>query len=104
MYKINPHYAKLQGSYLFSAVAQKQHAFSEAHPDREVIRLSIGDVTQPLAPAVIAALHDAVDQIARTAAEDHGLRLFYGFGKSLFPVRCVIRFEICSAHLFLPYF
>lgn len=71
MYKINPHYAKLQGSYLFSAVAQKQHAFSEAHPDREVIRLSIGDVTQPLAPAVIAALHDAVDEMAH-AETFHG--------------------------------
>lgn len=62
--RINPNYAKLQGSYLFSTVAARQRAFAEKHPDREIIRLSIGDVTQPLAPAVIAALHEGVEEMA----------------------------------------
>lgn len=63
MYTINENYLKLQGSYLFAAVAKKVAAFQEAHPDREIIRLGIGDVTQPLVPAVIDALHRAVDEM-----------------------------------------
>jgi LL-diaminopimelate aminotransferase len=64
MFKANENYLKLPGSYLFSTVARKQREFSEANPDKKVIRLSIGDVTQPLAPAIISKLHEAVDEMA----------------------------------------
>ncbi|MBO6298913.1 MAG: LL-diaminopimelate aminotransferase [Lachnospiraceae bacterium] len=60
----NEDYLKLPGSYLFSTVARKQREFSAAHPEAKIIRLSIGDVTQPLAPAIIEALHKAVDEMA----------------------------------------
>lgn len=64
MIKVNEDYLKLPGSYLFSTIAKKVAAFSEANPDKKIIRLGIGDVTQPLCPAVIAALHSAVDEMA----------------------------------------
>lgn len=64
MYKINDNYQKLPGSYLFSNIAKKVNAFSAAHPEKEIIRLGIGDVTQPLAPAIIEAMHKAVDEMA----------------------------------------
>ena len=63
MFKVNENYLKLPGSYLFSTVARKQREYCAAHPDKEVIRLSIGDVTQPLAPVIIDALHKAVDEM-----------------------------------------
>lgn len=68
MYKINENYQKLPGSYLFSTIAKKVAAFTEARPDKEIIRLGIGDVTQPLAPAIIAAMHKAVDEMGDAAA------------------------------------
>lgn len=64
MFKANENYLKLPGSYLFSTVGRKQREYSEAHPDKKIIRLSIGDVTQPLAPAIIERLHKAVDEMA----------------------------------------
>lgn len=64
MFKANENYLKLPGSYLFSTVAKKQREYSAAHPDKKIIRLSIGDVTQPLAPAIIKRLHSAVDEMA----------------------------------------
>lgn len=67
MYKINDNYLKLPGSYLFSTIAKKVNAYTEANPDKKVIRLGIGDVTLPLAPAVIQALHSAVDEMADAA-------------------------------------
>ena len=57
MFKINDNYLKLPGSYLFSTIGKKVAAYQQANPDKEIIRLGIGDVTQPLAPAVIDALH-----------------------------------------------
>ena len=71
MYKINENYLKLPGSYLFSNIGKKVTAFKAANPDKDVISLGIGDVTQPLAPAVIEALHSAVDEMA-DAATFHG--------------------------------
>lgn len=62
--KINSNFLKLESSYLFSTVARKQREYQAAHPDKEVIRLSIGDVTKPLVPAVIEAMHKAVDEMA----------------------------------------
>jgi LL-diaminopimelate aminotransferase len=64
MIRANEHYAKLQSSYLFSDISRRVRAYQEAHPDRRVIRLGIGDVTLPLPPACIAALHRAVDEMA----------------------------------------
>ena len=71
MYQINDNYQKLPGSYLFSDIAKKVKAFSDANPDAKIIRLGIGDVTQPLVPAIIDALHGAVDEMAK-AETFHG--------------------------------
>ncbi|MGN0355521.1 MAG: LL-diaminopimelate aminotransferase [Muricoprocola sp.] len=67
MVKVNENYLKLQGSYLFSTIGKKVAAFTAANPEKKVIRLGIGDVTQPLAPAIISALHGAVDEMADAA-------------------------------------
>lgn len=64
MFQVNENYLKLPGSYLFSTIGKKVKAYSEANPDKIIIRLGIGDVTQPLAPAIIQAMHDAVDEMA----------------------------------------
>ena len=64
MFRVNEDYLKLPGSYLFSTIGKKVAAFQEANPDKSIIRLGIGDVTQPLAPAIIEALHSAVDEMA----------------------------------------
>ena len=71
MFKINDNYLKLPGSYLFSTIGKKVAAFTQDNPDKEIIRLGIGDVTQPLAPAIIQALHSAVDEMAQ-AETFHG--------------------------------
>lgn len=71
MVKVNDNYLKLPGSYLFSTIAKKVAAYQEANPDKKLIRLGIGDVTQPLAPAIIDALHKAVDEMA-SAETFHG--------------------------------
>lgn len=71
MFKINENYLKLPGSYLFSTIAKKVAAYSAANPDKTIIRLGIGDVTQPLAPAIIDAMHKAVDEMG-VAETFHG--------------------------------
>ena len=71
MFKVNENFAKLPGSYLFANIAKKVSAFQENHPEKEIIRLGIGDVTQPIAPAIIAAMHKAVDEMGN-AATFHG--------------------------------
>ena len=67
MLKANANYLKLPGSYLFSTIAKKVAAYKEANPDKNVISLGIGDVTQPLPAEVIKALHGAVDEMADKA-------------------------------------
>ncbi|MBQ6164954.1 MAG: LL-diaminopimelate aminotransferase [Clostridia bacterium] len=62
MMKPNVHYAELKDSYLFARIAEKTKAYLAAHPEQRLYRLGIGDVTQPLCPAVIEALHQAVDE------------------------------------------
>ncbi|RFZ79396.1 LL-diaminopimelate aminotransferase [Lacrimispora amygdalina] len=84
MVKINENYLKLPGSYLFSTIAKKVNAYIEANPGKKVIRLGIGDVTQPIAPAIIEELHGAVNEMG--AAETfHGYApdLGYGFLREL---------------------
>lgn len=71
MFTINENYLKLPGSYLFSEIAGRIAAYKGAHPEKEIIRLGIGDVTQPLAPEIIQALHGAVDEMSR-AETFHG--------------------------------
>ncbi len=71
MVKVNDNYLKLPGSYLFSTIGKKVAAYTAAHPDKKVIRLGIGDVTQPLAPAIIEALHKSVDEMGK-AETFHG--------------------------------
>ena len=71
MFQINENYQKLPGSYLFSTIAKKVAAYSSANPDKSIIRLGIGDVTQPIAPAIIEAMHKAVDEMGH-AETFHG--------------------------------
>ena len=70
---INEHFLKLQKNYLFADIAKKVNAFKATHPKADVISLGIGDVTQPLCPAVIEAMHKAVDDMAHKAT-------FHGYG------------------------
>lgn len=65
MFKINDNYLKLPGSYLFSNIAKKVNAYTVNHPDKDVIRLGIGDVTLPLSKCVIENLHRAVDEMSQ---------------------------------------
>ncbi len=73
MIKINENFLKLQASYLFSDIARKINAFTEKNPEREIIRLGIGDATRGLPPACIAAFHKAVDEMGDDAT-------FRGYG------------------------
>ena len=73
MLKINQNYLNLKESYLFSEIGQRVSAFQKSHPDREIIRMGIGDVTRPLCGSVIEKLHDAVEDMARTES-------FKGYG------------------------
>jgi len=65
MFKLNDNYLKLPGSYLFSTIGKKVAEYKSNNPDKKVISLGIGDVTLPLAPAVIDALHSAVDEMGK---------------------------------------
>ncbi len=76
MLKVNQNYLKLQGSYLFSNIAKKVKSYKEEHRDQEVISLGIGDVTRPLTPTIVKALHDAVDDMA-------DIERFHGYGPDL---------------------
>ena len=68
---VNTHFLNLQNNYLFADIAKKVNAFKVMHPKADVISLGIGDVTQPLAPAVIEAMHRATDEMA-TVEDFHG--------------------------------
>lgn len=65
MFHVNDHFQKLPGSYLFAEIARRVKVYQEAHPEADIIRLGIGDVTKPLVPAVIEAMHKAVDEMGR---------------------------------------
>ena len=73
MLHANENYLKIKPTYLFAEIAHRVAAHTEAHPDAKVIRLGIGDVTEPLAPSVVAALHRAVD-------DEAGRTQFHGYG------------------------
>ena len=63
MIKVNENFLELQDSYLFSTIAKKVAEFAKNNPDKEIIKLGIGDVTRPIAPAVLEAMHKAVDEM-----------------------------------------
>lgn len=65
MANINENYLNLQGSYLFANIAKKVNEYQTAHPDADIIRLGIGDVTLPLAPAIIDAMSKAVQEMGK---------------------------------------
>lgn len=80
MAKINENYQKLPGSYLFAEIARRVAAYSAEQPEKKLIRLGIGDVTQPLAPAVIEAMHKAVDEMgAQETFRGYGPEQGYDF-------------------------
>ena len=63
MAEINQNFQKLPGSYLFAEIARRTAAYQAANPDKKLIKMGIGDVTRPLAPSVIRAMHKAVDEM-----------------------------------------
>ncbi len=63
MFKINENYLELQDSYLFSTIAKKLDEYKEKNPEKEIIKMGIGDVTRPIVPAIIDAMHKAVDEM-----------------------------------------
>jgi LL-diaminopimelate aminotransferase len=73
MIRVNENYTKLQSSYLFSEIAKRVKTYQAENPDKKVIRLGIGDVTEPLPAACIEAMHKAVDEMASRAT-------FRGYG------------------------
>ena len=73
MLHVNENYANIKPTYLFAEIAHRVAAHQERHPESKIIRLGIGDVTEPLAPSVIAAMHKAVD-------DEAGKGKFYGYG------------------------
>lgn len=80
MVQINEHYLKLKAGYLFPEIGRRVTAFCQAHPEAKVIRLGIGDVTEPLPPAVIAAMHKATDEMgARATFRGYGPEQGYDF-------------------------
>ncbi len=80
--KINKNYQKLEDSYLFSTIAHKVAEFTQKNPDASVIRLGIGDVTLPLAPAVVKAMNKAVEEMGvKESFRGYGPEQGYGFLK-----------------------
>ncbi|BDF67710.1 LL-diaminopimelate aminotransferase [Oscillospiraceae bacterium] len=73
MAQINTNFVKLPGSYLFSEIARRVEAYTQENPDKKLIKLGIGDVTRPLAPAVIQAMHKAVEEMGTVQG-------FHGYG------------------------
>ena len=71
--KMNKHYNELKASYLFVDIAHKVAAYQQAHPEKEIIRLGIGDVTQPLAKCVVQAMRDAAEEMGTKEG-------FHGYG------------------------
>ena len=88
MLEVNPNYLKLPGSYLFSKIAARVNEYKHKHVGAEVISLGIGDVTRPLTPSVIRALHTAVDDMADE-------RTFHGYGPEL--GYAFLRDKICES-------
>ena len=89
---INEHYLKLPGSYLFSDIAKKVNTFKVTHPKQSLVRLGIGDVTQPLPDACIQAMHRAVDEMA-SANTFHGYGPEQGYG---FLIEAILKHDFAA--------
>lgn len=88
---VNEHFLKLPNNYLFADIAKKVNAFKVSHPSTNVISLGIGDVTQPLCPAVAEAMHKAVNEM--TTSEG-----FHGYGPEqgyLFLREAIVKNDFC---------
>jgi LL-diaminopimelate aminotransferase len=84
MIRINENYLKLKASYLFADIARRVNTYTAANPDKPVIRLGIGDVTEPLPPACVEALHAATDEMAkRSTFKGYGPEQGYAFLRDL---------------------
>ena len=79
MFKVNENYAKMPGSYLFATIGRKVKAYQAANPEKSIIRLGIGDVTQPLAPSIVDAMKKAADEMG-VAETFQGYPDYEGFG------------------------
>src|SRR4051812_27232881 len=73
MARINENYQKLKAGYLFPEIGRRVRAFAAANPEAKVIRLGVGDVTEPIAPAIVEAMHVAVEEMGRRES-------FHGYG------------------------
>ncbi len=94
---VNEHFLKLQSSYLFTDIAKKVNTFKVTHPKSKIIRMGIGDVTQPLAPAVIEAMHRAIDEMSRKET-------FHGYGPEQgysFLIDAIIKNDFESRGIFI---
>ena len=76
--KLNKNYENLEQSYLFSTIARKVREYSEANPDKRIIRLGVGDVTKPLCKVVVDAMHKAVEEMGKDYIINEGDGAFYG--------------------------
>ena len=84
MIRINENYLKLKASYLFADIARRVNAYTAANPDKPIIRLGIGDVTEPLPPACVEALHAATDEMSKRATfKGYGPEQGYAFLRDL---------------------
>ncbi len=84
MAQLNDHYLKLTAGYLFPEIGRRVNAFAEANPDAPIIKLGIGDVTEPLPPAIVEAMHTAVDEMATlNGFHGYGPEQGYGFLREL---------------------
>ncbi len=92
---LNPYYSRLPESYLFSTIAARIAQYRDTHPSARIIRLGIGDVTRPLVPAVVEAMHAATDEMAKKAS-------FRGYGPEqgyTFLREAVVRGEYASRNV-----
>lgn len=99
---VNPNYANLAGSYLFSEIARRVSAFAAANPDKKLIRLGIGDVTSPLVPSVVAALHRAVEEQASAAGfRGYGPEQGYDFLREAIVADCFAGLGVTADEIFV---
>ena len=89
MANINENFLKLEDSYLFSTIAKKVAKFQKNNPDKKVIKLGIGDVTKPIVPAVLEAMHKAVDEMGKKETfRGYGPELGYDFLREAIQKQC----------------
>lgn len=80
MFRINENYLKLKAGYLFPEIGRRVTAYAQANPEAKIIRLGIGDVTEPLPPSIVRAMHSAVDEMAdRSTFKGYGPEQGYAF-------------------------